>query len=607
VRLIELGSKSGKWADIAADPLGWVVVFQDEATGDLVLCQLHPDGSRRVSDYREPMGRDNGFPRVHVFGRHTYIAWRYPSEDKTDAEGKPLGEGVLWNVTTGTRTQLGLCHGDEPFCFGGWFLAYQSTADYRIDLRVLAAPEAVTHYGQMGRPTGLSTVDDAGRVTLVDDVRTSVDGMTNPRWSFGRQVVVGEADQQGQPCNLSRLTDGRECVLFKGQLSFTPRIASRDGVLAGVVTWGHPHGIRLALLEDADYTVPVAPVDPFELAPDGTLVEDCFPWVFGSQPSLSPVSTPDAGTVCIHKNVEQYEWWGFSKDYITHLFDASRFPGDPGWYIVPDKATVWMLRAFKSGTGFTCIGERVEHATGERVDWRHTNRMFALKHGGVMLQFDPRFPGDYGMSKRYERFYWSPAKFRWEEWYTPAAGQPDVLHRRIEADVVPQPTQPYVECPRPVDTEPTEPSGEDMTPISEQTYLAIPQDLRLGALARFRDEACWPRDRVSYQAHDDAGNGLTNPDGTPIMVHDQISGGAAALYFWPAYLGTIGAMVQNGQAPNANGWTDASVRGFEAACHSYWAGQGNPHDPNWGTPPPPTATGINWPVSVSGRDFQESA
>jgi hypothetical protein len=216
VRLIELGSKSGKWADIAADPLGFVVVWQDEATGDLVLCQLHPDGSRRVSDYREPMGRDNGFPRVHVFGRHTYIAWRYPS-----------GDGVCWNVTTGTRTQLGLVHGDEPLAFGGWWLAYQSSADYRIDLRVLAAPEAVTHYGQMGRPTGLSTVDDAGRVTLVDDVRESVPGIVNPRWSRSQTVVVGEADRNSQPCNVSRLLDGRECVLWAGANSFTPRIAER--------------------------------------------------------------------------------------------------------------------------------------------------------------------------------------------------------------------------------------------------------------------------------------------------------------------------------------------------------------------------------------------
>jgi hypothetical protein len=156
-----------------------------------------------------------------------------------------------------------------------------------------------------------------------------------------------------------------------------------------------------------------------------------------------------------------------------------------------------------------------------------------------------------------------------------------VLHRRIEADVVPQPTQPYVECPRPVDTEPTEPSGEDMTPISEQTFLAIPQDLRLGALQRFREEACWERDRL------------------PCAL-DQVTGGAAALYFWPAYLGTIGAMVQNGQAPNANGWTDASVRGFEAACQSYWAAQGNPHG---AVPPTQPPTAFSGPIGVQQRDF----
>jgi hypothetical protein len=164
-----------------------------------------------------------------------------------------------------------------------------------------------------------------------------------------------------------------------------------------IVTWGHPHGIRLALPVDADYTVPVAPVDPFELAPDGTVVEDCFPWVFGSRPSLSPESTPDAGTVCIHKNVEQYEWWSFDPISIYHDFDASRYPGDTGWYL-SDTAVLWLHRRFHSGESLSVEGERIEAKDGSRVRWQHTNHMFALKHGGVMLQFDPRFPGDYGAS-----------------------------------------------------------------------------------------------------------------------------------------------------------------------------------------------------------------
>jgi hypothetical protein len=95
MRLIDLGSKSGKWADIAADQLGWVLVWQDEATGDLVLCQLHPDGSRRVSDYRESMGRDNGFPRIrpaHVRGMALpKRRWRAVERDHWHAHATGFG------------------------------------------------------------------------------------------------------------------------------------------------------------------------------------------------------------------------------------------------------------------------------------------------------------------------------------------------------------------------------------------------------------------------------------------------------------------------------------------------------------------------------------
>lgn len=131
--------------------------------------------------------------------------------------------------------------------------------------------------------------------------------------------------------------------------------------------------------------------------------------------------------------------------------------------------------------------------------------------------------------------------------------------------------------------EPEAPQEPIMQPVSPSTFLAIPEHLRLGALQRFRDEACWDRDKLP-------------------CAPDQVTGGAAALYFWPAYLGTIATLHQNGHAPVNGDWTDASVRGWEAARDAYWRAQGNPHDPNWPGAPPPVGE-FSGPIQVQNRDF----
>src|SRR5688572_5563067 len=99
MRLLTLGPASGKFATIAADPQGWVVSFQDEATGQIILQQLHAEGGKRTADVRLSIGgAAAAFPVVYVDSRkHTWWAWR-------DAL---TNQGTLLNVSTGAGRHLG--------------------------------------------------------------------------------------------------------------------------------------------------------------------------------------------------------------------------------------------------------------------------------------------------------------------------------------------------------------------------------------------------------------------------------------------------------------------------------------------------------------------
>jgi len=213
MQIREFDAPHGKLVDVAADPLGWLVVYHDGATGDLVLHQLAFDGADRVPIVRLPCGAGNAYPRVYVWGDATYLAWR----DGVD-------NGRLLNITTGLSTDLGLVHGNDPIAFGSWFCAYQENATFSIALRALSAPAEPVRFGQVGRGTGLSFVETSGHVVLVDDVRTVVAGLVNPRWAGA--CVVGE-NATGENRNIARLNDGREANLWVGLESFTPRIAER--------------------------------------------------------------------------------------------------------------------------------------------------------------------------------------------------------------------------------------------------------------------------------------------------------------------------------------------------------------------------------------------
>lgn len=372
MKLIALGPRSGKFTDVAADADGWACVWQEEGTvPDLVVARLHPDGSRRLEDVRLPAKGGNAFPVLYVDAGTTWLAFRH--------EG--LG-GQLVNVTTGLTTPLGLVHGNAPIAVGQGEVWYQADAAYRLWWRHLNELDIVHQTTLAGRPTGLAWATIAGPV-LVDDARASEPGMANPRWANG--VTVGENADAGPDRDIARLDGtGRECALWPGLASFTPRIAS-NGQQWAVATWGGP-GVRLAILEQADFVVPAPPPEPLPDIPWTTdahgVVEDIWPWLAAHFTALSP----DGRVGFILKSDEVSadgvtigEWWDRDDRYIGHLEDAStghrlyqgkRYYahewvalGEPvPWASLPlarnrfdDGARLWMPRRCETGQRFRYV------------------------------------------------------------------------------------------------------------------------------------------------------------------------------------------------------------------------------------------------------------
>jgi hypothetical protein len=247
-----LGPASGKFPTLAVDPQGLVVTYHDES-GMVVLVQLFPDGTLRTPDVPLALvGKDDVFPTVYVdLRKQTWVAWRGPGNI-----------GLLLNVTTGAVTELGEVHGTVPFAFISDSIFWLSTPQFAVTQALLSNP-GNRQVVRNAAGTGITAFE--GRLATIDELRASVPGMANPQRAAS--CTVGEADTPGLgPHNLARLTDGREAILWPGKVSFTPRIAARDGRYY-IVTWGAPHGVRLAIREDADFTAPVAVPEPPVVTP----------------------------------------------------------------------------------------------------------------------------------------------------------------------------------------------------------------------------------------------------------------------------------------------------------------------------------------------------
>lgn len=206
------------------------------------------------------------------------------------------------------------------------------------------------------------------------------------------------------------------------------------------------------------------PVDPFAFVPDGTLVESAVKLLVGQD-------VPDGTVICIHKNGthpnDQHEWRKVVRPRILHWGDASRFPGDKGWYNTPITACEWARTTFLSGERFGPFEGHIvdlNHPNDEPTFWRHRYRMFATVGGGVCVEVDPRpFDALYGKGWKYERHYNLPdGRVRFEEWFTPAAGQADVRLRQIDDVAHPGTPAPFVPSFRPEEDDMQAP-GVDVT------------------------------------------------------------------------------------------------------------------------------------------------
>lgn len=279
-----------------------------------------------------------------------------------------------------------------------------------------------------------------------------------------------------------------------------------DGVKGLRVAYFDPLGVPVyASVDTSQPAVSLAPKpveDRWALVPDGTVITHAMRALWGDTPSRSA----DGKRIYFAKNQPpQGEWRELAADgTVYHLFDQSRGEDVPtgsrkGWYLTPRDCCKWAKDTFTSGESFTVHGEKVEFDTGARVRWTHTITLYGLKAGGVMVRFDPRFPGMYepaGYEHHYNRL---DGGVRWEFLVTPKAAQGvipwgnpsmDVLRQEAEAQATPgQPTPAYVEAPRlSVDTDPwAKPPAPK--PPTEPAHMPLPNDSQmLNAMRRIHIE-----------------------------------------------------------------------------------------------------------------------
>jgi hypothetical protein len=238
-------------------------------------------------------------------------------------------------------------------------------------------------------------------------------------------------------------------------------------------------------LPPAPPVVEPPPVDPhrWDFVPDGTLVTGAIETLVGANP------VQQDGIICQHKNTfPECEWRRVGGEMLLHWADASRFPGDRGWWIEP--APIWCFDEFFSGDAVATFNATlVDFHNNTTNRWTQCNTMRGIVGGGVCVQFDPRFPNQYTDMSLQGTDKWAPAGYekqwtrhdgwsRWEYWVTPLTakgvipwGDPSMDVMIDHAENGPQPPSaplPFVPCPRPLAAEPP--------PIEEPDVMLLPND-----------------------------------------------------------------------------------------------------------------------------------
>lgn len=313
-----VGPPTGKLVDIAPDAQGFALVYQNEATGELVLGLCNLDGSNYRVIYTEDMGGPNGFPVVASWAGATWVAWRH----------SPSNLGTVWNVTTGKRWTIGIVHGNYPIAITNGYLAYLADAQFTVRRKRLDQLDA-PQYEAIPNVVHGTGIAYAMPLASVDAVRSSVPGLVNPRQLGPTHRFVGE-NASGTDRNIVTDLDTHDVLdLWSGAYSPLPRGAYVDETHLAVVTSGGS-GVRLATFAVSDLrppaTVPAPLPDvPWTTDPHG-VAEDVWPWIANNATALSP----DGRVAWILKsdeaNVEGQthgEHWDSDATYVGHLEDSS--------------------------------------------------------------------------------------------------------------------------------------------------------------------------------------------------------------------------------------------------------------------------------------------
>jgi hypothetical protein len=355
---------------------------------------------------------------------------------------------------------------------------------------------------------------------------------------------------------------------------------------------------------------PPAP-DPerWSFVPDGTLVTGAIELLIGTNPSRQ------GDIICLHKNTfPECEWRRIvhdpMRDILLHWADASRVPGDPGWWIEP--APMWAQDVFASGDSLkTENAQIIDLRPGVPPNrWRQTNTLYGVKGGGICVQFDPRFPGQYTDMSKQGTDQWAPAGYekqwtlrdgssRWMYVVTPLTAKGVVPWGNDSMDIViqevesgPQPARdplPFVPCPRPLSVPPQPEPPKEPEPMPEKPSVrSIPRD-QIVAAADAIDTYLMGNPRLGLP------DGLL-PRETNRATMAQVLDATCAYLIgeW------VGFVVDAGPLPgDAEGWKQRREAGLHHTFHVIERERGETQ------PPVSQPSGpFRGPIGVSGDEFQ---
>lgn len=248
---------SGVHPSVTWDGAGFRIVWQDDHY--IARCRVSFDpvkngwASSGLSLF-DIGGPEGAFPKVHSHQGSTWTAFRQG--------GSPYLGTVL---TADGAFNVGQVHGAFPMVMAGPWLAYISGPKedgYPVMLRNLVAGGGI-QLVRSAAGTGLSRIQLIGGRPIVrttDEDRTAVRGVVDP--AFAEELSIGATDRAGiGPCNVVQDADGRELVLWSGQDSQNPQLATDGAGTFCAVAWSSGReGVRAAVFHRSELTFPVEQV-----------------------------------------------------------------------------------------------------------------------------------------------------------------------------------------------------------------------------------------------------------------------------------------------------------------------------------------------------------